>query len=101
MSSLIEHWRAMLDHPILRLELRRIRRKRWWPGRRFFLFYPVLLGQTLFSGLGALGLAGLMPAAPEMGIVMVPGLASLAIALVEVGGAALLVGAAVWWLERM
>jgi hypothetical protein len=39
-----------LDHPILRLELRRIRRKRWWPGRRFFLFYPVLLGGALGCG---------------------------------------------------
>ena len=41
----------MLDHPILRLELRRIRRKRWWPGRRFFLFYPVLLVATLGYGI--------------------------------------------------
>ena len=40
-------WQAILDHPILRLELRRIRRKRWWPGRRFFLFYPALLGAAL------------------------------------------------------
>lgn len=40
-------WQAILDHPILRLELRRIRRKRWWPGRRFFLFYPALLGGAL------------------------------------------------------
>ena len=42
-----ERWQAVLDHPILQLELRRIRRKRWWPGRRFFLFYPVLLGGAL------------------------------------------------------
>ena len=42
---------AILDHPILRLELRRIRRKRWWPGRRFFLFYPVLLGAVLGCGI--------------------------------------------------
>ncbi len=89
----------MLDHPILRLELRRIRRNRWWPGRRFFLFYPVLLGQTLFFALGALWFVSLTPAAPE--IVEVPGLASLAIPLVEVTGAVLLVGAAVWWLGRM
>jgi len=43
-------WRSILDHPILRLELRRIRRKRWWPGRRFFLFYPALLGVVLGCG---------------------------------------------------
>jgi hypothetical protein len=40
-------YRELLDHPILRLELRRIRRKRWWPGRRFFMFYPALLGAAL------------------------------------------------------
>ena len=51
MRSLIEHWYAILAHPILRLELRRIRRKRWRPGRRFFLFYLVLLGATLGSGI--------------------------------------------------
>ena len=45
-----ERWRSVLDHPIVRLELRRIRRKRWWPGRRFFLFYPVLLGAVLGCG---------------------------------------------------
>jgi len=39
--------RKILDHPILRLELRRIHRKRWWPGRRFFMFYPALLGAAL------------------------------------------------------
>jgi ABC-type transport system involved in multi-copper enzyme maturation permease subunit len=39
-----QRWRGMIDHPILQLELRRIRRTRWWPGRRFFLFYPALLG---------------------------------------------------------
>jgi hypothetical protein len=38
------------DNPILQLELRRIRRRRWWPGRRFFLFYPVLLGVALGFG---------------------------------------------------
>ena len=57
------------------------------------------LGQTLFLGLGALWLASLTPAAPE--IVMTTGLVSLAIVLVEVTGAVLLVGAAVWWLGRM
>jgi ABC-type Na+ efflux pump permease subunit len=46
-GRLSERWRAALDHPILRLELRRIRRKRWWPGRRFFLIYPALLGGAL------------------------------------------------------
>jgi len=40
----------MLEHPILWLELRRIRRTRWWPGRRFFLFYPVLMGGVLGCG---------------------------------------------------
>jgi hypothetical protein len=44
-------WRAVLDHPILQLELQRVRRKRWWPGRRFFLFYPVLLGGALGCGI--------------------------------------------------
>jgi hypothetical protein len=38
------------NNPILQLELRRIRRRRWWPGRRFFLFYPVLLGIALGFG---------------------------------------------------
>jgi len=47
---LVERWRAVLEHPIVRLELRRIRRKRWWPGRRFFLFYPALLGAVLGCG---------------------------------------------------
>lgn len=42
-----ERWQAVLNHPILRLELRRIRRGPWWPGRRFFLFYLVLLGAVL------------------------------------------------------
>ena len=40
----------MRNNPILQLELRRIRRRRWWPGRRFFLFYPVLLGIALGFG---------------------------------------------------
>ncbi|HIQ00510.1 MAG TPA: hypothetical protein EYH30_00010 [Anaerolineales bacterium] len=47
---MIERWQAIFDHPILWLELRRIHRKRWWPGRRFFLFYPVLLGAALGCG---------------------------------------------------
>jgi len=46
-------WQAILDHPILQLELRRVRRKRWWPGRRFFLFYPALLGGALGCGAAA------------------------------------------------
>jgi ABC-type transport system involved in multi-copper enzyme maturation permease subunit len=45
-----ECWQAVIDHPILQLELRRTRRKRWWPGRRFFLFYPVLLGGAVGCG---------------------------------------------------
>jgi hypothetical protein len=48
-----ERWQAILDHPILQLELRRVRRKRWWPGRRFFLFYPALLGGALGCGVAA------------------------------------------------
>jgi len=49
-------WHSLLNHPIVRLEIRRIRRKRWWPGRRFFLFYPVLLGVVLGHGVAlALG----------------------------------------------
>ena len=43
-------WRVARNNPILQLELRRIRRRRWWPGRRFFLFYPVLLGAALGFG---------------------------------------------------
>ena len=39
-----KRWQPVVEHPILQLELRRIRRTRWWPGRRFFLFYPALLG---------------------------------------------------------
>ncbi len=37
----------LLNHPIVQLELRRIRRKRWWPGRRFFMLYPALWGGVL------------------------------------------------------
>ncbi len=58
-----ERWQAMLDHPILRLELQRIRRKRWWPGRRFFLFYPVLLGGALGCGV-MLALSSLLDVLP-------------------------------------
>jgi hypothetical protein len=43
-------YQGLLDHPIFRLELRRIRRRRWWPGRRFFMFYPALLGAALGYG---------------------------------------------------
>ncbi|MBN1812101.1 MAG: hypothetical protein JXA14_09725 [Anaerolineae bacterium] len=43
-------WSKVRDNPILQLELRRIRRRRWWPGRRLFLFYPVLLGIVLGYG---------------------------------------------------
>jgi hypothetical protein len=43
-------WQAARSNPVLQLELRRIRRRRWWPGRRFFLFYPVLLGIALGFG---------------------------------------------------
>jgi hypothetical protein len=50
MKTLIRYWQAMLDHPIVRLELQRIRRTRWWPGRRFFMFYPALLGAALGYG---------------------------------------------------
>ena len=50
MRRWVERWRAILDHPIVRLELRRIRRKRWWPGRRFFLFYPAVMGAALGCG---------------------------------------------------
>jgi len=42
--------RKARSNPIFQLELRRIRRRRWWPGRRFFLFYPVLLGLALGYG---------------------------------------------------
>ncbi len=48
-----KRWRAVLDHPLLRLELRRVHRRRWWPGRRFFLFYPALLGCALGYGVVA------------------------------------------------
>ncbi|MBN1977057.1 MAG: hypothetical protein JW918_06615 [Anaerolineae bacterium] len=37
-------------NPLFQRELRRIRRRRWWPGRRFFLFYPALLGIALGFG---------------------------------------------------
>jgi hypothetical protein len=43
-------WSKARGNPLFRLELRRIRRRRWWPGRRFFLFYPVLLGIVLGFG---------------------------------------------------
>lgn len=45
--------RSALEHPILRLELRRVRRRRWWPGRRFFMVYPAALGAALGCGLAA------------------------------------------------
>jgi len=47
----IKCWHAILEHPVVRLELQRVRRKRWWPGRRFFLFYPALLGAALGCGI--------------------------------------------------
>jgi hypothetical protein len=47
-------WQDVLEHPVLRLELRRTRRTRWWPGRRFFLFYPVLLGCAVGYGVALL-----------------------------------------------
>jgi hypothetical protein len=50
-TSIRQKWRGVLDHPLVALELRRVRRKRWWPGRRFFLFYPALLGGTLGCGI--------------------------------------------------
>jgi hypothetical protein len=39
--------RSFLDHPLVRLELRRVRRKRWWPGRRAYVVVPVLWGVLL------------------------------------------------------
>jgi hypothetical protein len=48
-------WQAMLSNPILQWEYRRVRRRRWWPGRRFYLFYPGLLGVAL--GIGVMLLA--------------------------------------------
>jgi hypothetical protein len=48
-------WRAARGNPILQWEYQRIRRRRWWPGRRFYLFYPVLLGVAL--GIGVMLLA--------------------------------------------
>jgi hypothetical protein len=50
-------WSKACDNPILQLELRRIRRRRWRPGRRFFLFYPALLGIVLGFGV-------MLPACP-------------------------------------
>jgi hypothetical protein len=44
-------WQSILDHPILCLELRRVHRKRWWPGRRFFMLYPAALGAALGCGI--------------------------------------------------
>ncbi len=40
-------WHGVVSQPIVALELRRIRRLRWWPGRRFALLYPALLGALL------------------------------------------------------
>ncbi len=54
-----KRWQAILNHPIIELELRRVRRRRWWPGRRFFLFYPVLMGGVLGCSI-ALALASLL-----------------------------------------
>ncbi len=49
-------WHAIRDHPILRLEVQRAYRKRWWPGRRFFALYPAALGVLLGCGIAfALG----------------------------------------------
>jgi hypothetical protein len=51
LSSIRQRWRGVLDHPLVALEVRRVRRKRWWPGRRFFLFCPVVLGGALGCGI--------------------------------------------------
>lgn len=42
--------RLLPKNPLFQLELQRTRRKRWWPGRRFFLFYPVVLGVAIGYG---------------------------------------------------
>lgn len=49
-SGLRRRWQAIRQNPVIQLELRRIGRRSWWPGRRFFLFYPVLLGAAIGYG---------------------------------------------------
>lgn len=87
MGRMIERWQGLVDHPIVRLELRRIRRKRWWPGRRFFMFYPALLGAALGYGVilalsdsQAVQLATLLTAVPAVCLLsLVAGLLGLAL----------------------
>ena len=69
---MIGFWQAARSNPILQLELRRVRRRRWWPGRRFFLFYPVLLGVALGFGvmLVATDWLGVQAAAAITGVAM-------------------------------
>lgn len=49
-------WRSIRNNPLLRLELQRVHRRRWWPGRRFLMCYPAALGAALGCGVAfALG----------------------------------------------
>jgi len=88
-----------LANPIWRLELRRIRRLRWWPGRRFFLFYLALLGAALIYGVmllinGSLGVQLLILAGGAPLFCLVDTTASL-LAFILPWAAPVLTGAAI------
>jgi hypothetical protein len=86
----------VLDRPLIALELRRVRRKRWWPGRRFFLFYPVLLGSALGCGI-AVAVSSLLENLRAFGSIASVGSVQLA-ALVTGVPAVCLLGVVSWLL---
>ena len=46
-DSVMKVWQAARTHPLIALELRRMRRKRWWPDRWVLWVIPVVLGAAL------------------------------------------------------
>ena len=83
-------WAKARDNPIFQRELRRIRRRRWWPGRRFYLFYPVLLGI-------ALGYAVMLVATDQLGVQVAAVVTGVPIAFV-LGIVVWLLGVALPWI---
>jgi hypothetical protein len=70
--------RLLPKNPLFQLELQRTRRKRWWPGRRFFLFYPVVLGVALGYGV-VLALARSLETQLGIAVTAVPGICLLSV----------------------
>lgn len=52
--------RAFFENPIVRLELRRLRRRHWWPRWPVFLLYTALLGAAVVCGIALLVGCGLV-----------------------------------------